>query len=670
MKNNNKYIMTWEDNKYTPMFFQEEVMPGPAALDFVPQKVDFRNINEWLRLFNNPDQDFSKRLVELYGNNKDFIDTRRSLIIRALEHFAQVYGPDKDVTITRAPGRINLRGMHSEMQHATPNYLTHGREIVMVVGRRDNDKVVLNNVDNERFGPREFTISRETKQDSWGEWTKYIDSEYVRKSIETARGDWANYVKASVLKIQDSFPDKALKGMDVVTYGDAPRGSGMASSSAVVVSSALAFMAVNNLEMDRREFTVELGRGEWYVGTRGGFGDHGAILFGKQGSIIHSVFLTVEEMQPEYIPLPDDYQVIIVKSYKTSSKSDERLFAYNQTMFAYSMATTLIKDVLAGMEGIGSNTIEKLEYLGQITPQEFGLQKIYEMLLALPEQISIKELRSRYSDAEIDSRLDRFFGQLKRFPDSVEVRGATLWGIAESERSREFGRLIKEGRIKEAGELMFIGHDGDRLFKFGQDLQSYEQFTQNKVTNPYLENLIANINSSDEELIKKSQLARQPGDYDASSLELDTIVEIARRTEGVIGASLTGAGFGGNVLVMAEKNDECLSRLKNALIENYYEPNEAKELDWLKYDNGLEKAIEDKNDLEQMRSRLADIVKKKRRKKEPVNKAEAEYLEAVQRKVNALFKDKKIDRELLFIPADYYFEGLAVNIPVERACML
>jgi galactokinase len=442
----------------------------------------------------------------------------------------------------------------------------------------------------------------------------------------------------------------------------------MASSSTVVVSSALAALAVNDLKMDRRELTVCLGRGEWYVGTRGGFGDHGAMLLGKRGHILHSIFLTVEEMQPEYIPLPQDYQVIIINSYKTSTKSADRLFAYNQTMFAYSMALTLIKDALTDMGKYSVEFLHQLNYLGQITPEIFGLQTIYEVLRALPERITVAELRSRYSASEIDGRLDRFFGLLGRFPDSVEVRGATLWGIAESERSRVFARLVKDGRIKEAGELMYIGHDGDRLFTFrgGKPIE----FTENKVTDDHLNALMADLLSDQPDRVRQAQLARQPGDFSASSLELDTIVEIAHSTPGIIGASLTGAGFGGNVLALGEKSDSILSALRDALFQRYYEPQEQAELKWLKEDRELQAAFEDSEELRHIKHRLGDIVERKQKTKTRMSETDIKYTESVQRKINALFKVGKIKRELLFIPADYYTEGVVVNVPVEKAGVL
>ncbi len=627
--------------------------------------INFRKVSEWIDMFQTPESDVFERMRDIYGHDQSLINERKSIFLTALKHFEELYGTHREVVISRSPGRINLRGMHSEMQHATPNYLTHGREVIMVAGRRDDDLVVLNNVDSERFGPRQFRVSEEMARGKWGNWLEYIDSPGVRQNIESARGDWMNYVKASVLKLQDSFPARRLKGMDVVAFGDAPRGSGMSSSSAVVVSSALAAMAVNDLTMDRRELTVCLGQGEWYVGTRGGFGDHGAMLFGKQGHILHSVFLTIEEMQPEYIPLPQDYQVIIINSCKTSAKSAERLFAYNKTMFAYSMALVLIKDVLADMR-YSREFLSQLDYLGQITPETFGLQRIYEILRALPEQITVAELKKQFPPPEIDSRLDRFFGQLGRFPESVEVRGAALWGIAESERSRAFAQLLKAGKIHEAGELMFIGHDGDRLFRFKEDRDPIE-FTDNRVTDDYLDSLIADLQSGEPNRLRRAQLARQPGDFDASSLELDTIVEIARHAPGIVGASLTGAGFGGNVLAIGEKSQEVITALRERLLKEYYEPQEQAELDWIMEDPELQIAFGDINEL---RHRLQDIVKRKQESRTRMNAADIEYTESVQRRFNTLFREGEVGRELLFIPANYYSEGVVVNVPVERAGVL
>jgi galactokinase len=43
-------------------------------------------------------------------------------------------------------------------------------------------------------------------------------------------------------------------------------------------------------------------------------------------------------------------------------------------------------------------------------------------------------------------------------------------------------------------------------------------------------------------------------DYEVSCPELDAIVELARQSEGVFGARMTGGGFGGSAIILAQKN--------------------------------------------------------------------------------------------------------------------
>jgi len=626
------------------------------------EKPEFRSVDEWISAFGEGGQ-AQCVLGQVYGDSPEIVEERRERFLEVLNQFAKTYGATQQVTVVRCPSRINLRGMHSEMQHASPNYLPHGREVIMVAGKRDDDRVVLGNVDAQSFPDRSFRISDEMERGPWGDWVKYIDSEGVREALEAARGDWPNYVKAAVLALQDTFSDRSLTGMNVMTSGDVPRGCGMSSSSAMVVSSALACMGANGIDMGRKELVILLGRGEWYVGTRGGFGDHGAMLLGRYGCIVHTPFVSVEGLNPTYIELPKTYQIVIVNSLKTSSKSADQLFAYNQTIFGYSIALTLIKDVLADM-GEPQDSIEALEYLGQITPEAFGLEKIYRILRALPERVSVEELKAKYPDL-VAERLDRFFGQLGRFPEYLMVRGPALWGIAESERSRVFARLVQQGKMTEAGELMYIGHDGDRLFEFDEDRQPRD-YTANEVTDAYLDQLIGDLTSSDPQRQERAELARQPGDYNSSSLELDSVVEVVRRVPGVAGASLTGAGFGGIVLAIAEKDEQKLAALREALLRDYYETQETLEVEWVRTSRELAQAWGDA-ELSNVGERLQQIVDRKQSDRGPMSESDAAFTDETRERIKSLFDEGKVSREMLFIPANYYVEGIVRHIPVAGA---
>ena len=58
-------------------------------------------------------------------------------------------------------------------------------------------------------------------------------------------------------------------------------------------------------------------------------------------------------------------------------------------------------------------------------------------------------------------------------------------------------------------------------------------------------------------------------DYEVTGIELDTIVELAQKQESVIGARVTGAGFGGCAIALA-KEDE-IGKIINNIGEKYKE---------------------------------------------------------------------------------------------------
>lgn len=52
--------------------------------------------------------------------------------------------------------------------------------------------------------------------------------------IMEVKGDWINYVKAPILRLQYQFRDRKLKGMDMAFIGNIPIAAGLSSSSAIV----------------------------------------------------------------------------------------------------------------------------------------------------------------------------------------------------------------------------------------------------------------------------------------------------------------------------------------------------------------------------------------------------------------------------------------------------
>lgn len=485
----------------------------------------------------------------IYGDDPTLLNKRRDLYMRLLKTSIRVH-EDRPVLLVRAPARVNLLGMHIDHQGGHVNHLCIGREILMAAEPRDDDVVTLHNTD-PRFSPRTFCIREELPPKKRGHWLNYIED------ISIPQGDWGNYIRAAVLRVQDRFADRPLKGMNLVVTGDIPMGTGLSSSSALVIAAMEAILHINQLHLPPSDKIVLSGEGEWYVGTRGGWGDQAAMIYGKRGHIAHIGFfpLTVER-----IPLPRGYRVVSCNSFVQARKSAGARNTYNSRVAAYRIGLLLIKDLLP-------EHAPNLVHLRDIMTENLNwpLDRLYELLKALPERITREEAMQRLPSHQ--KELETLFLTHDEPPEGYRVRPIVLYGLAECERSKMCVDLLRQGDVETFGQLKTIAHNGDRVCVFTpQGKVPYD----NHVTDDDLDRLIADLNRGDPDRIASAQLHRQPGGYGCSCEELDQLVDIANAVDGVVGAGLTGAGLGGCILALVR--EDRVEDLIQALNEQFYAP--------------------------------------------------------------------------------------------------
>ena len=186
---------------------------------------------EWLNMIKDSESGLQERLVEIYGDDALILEDRKMIFLRALEGFATQFGGDREVVISRAPGRINLLGNHIDHRGGFVNYMAINRDTLMVASARQDDTVEMRNTNLGRFPPRSFEIGNLLPPEMRGNWLNYIEG------LDLLPGDWSNYVQAAVLHLQDRFPNQHLNGMDLVVTGDVPIAAGLSSSSTLVVTS-------------------------------------------------------------------------------------------------------------------------------------------------------------------------------------------------------------------------------------------------------------------------------------------------------------------------------------------------------------------------------------------------------------------------------------------------
>lgn len=515
-------------------------------------------VSEWIDLFENSGESLNTCLAEIYGKDESLITERKAAYVKVLGLFSEKYGAERRVVISRAPGRINIMGRHIDHRGGNVNVMSINKEVITVAAVREDDRVRIVNTEKD-FASRDFSISEHLVELDWDSWLGYLESGEIEKLINDAKGDWVNYVKAPVLRLQYQFRDRKLHGVDMAFTGNIPMAAGLSSSSAIVVSTAEALCVLNSLEVTPQHFVELCGEGEWYVGSRGGAADHAAMKFAQRGQVVKLGFLPFK-FETIY-DFPKGYKLIIANSFVKANKTTNAKDAFNSRVAAFEFGLMIFKDEFPQYKGV-------VEHLRDINAANLGLplSGIYELLLELPEKVKPQELFTIIS-AENHVKITRILASHNP-PESYSIRAVTMYGIAECCRARLCKALFDENKIAEFGRMMNISHNGDRVVCY--DENGYSGKYDSDLTSAKLNDLIKNLSSEDPSKVLAAQIENQPGGYACSTPEIDFIVDTALKVKGVAGAQISGAGLGGCVMILVE--DMAVDILIEKLNDTYYAP--------------------------------------------------------------------------------------------------
>jgi galactokinase len=347
--------------------------------------------------------------------------------------------------------------------------------------------------------------------------------------------------------------------MDLAVDSDIPMAAGMSSSSALVVAVAEAAVALNGLDLAPRQFVNFCGEGEWFVGTRGGSADHAAMKFGSRGMVSHVKFYEFELI--ERVRFPAAHRMVLCNSFVQAKKAAGARAAFNARVVSYLLGLALVRRAFPAL-------VPLVRLVRDLRPETLGVptERVYEVLLEMPESISADEARRAFrDDPEAWPSLAAHLGGTDA-QGEYPVRGVMLYGIAECARAREAAACLKRGDMEAFGALMNTSHDGERRFRVADDL-SAEVYTPD-VSDGYLRGRIADLQSGDRARAERARLSNQPGAYRCSTREVDALVDIALRTPGVLGAQIAGAGLGGCAMALVE--GKAVPELRARLEELFY----------------------------------------------------------------------------------------------------
>jgi N-acetylgalactosamine kinase len=517
-------------------------------------------VREWIAKIETKSPSFTRWLKIIYGGHPGLHEEKRRSLIKVLRCYGKRFGFDEKVVIVRAPGRLNLMGRHVDHRGGFTNFLAIDRETICVAGLRDDDNVVAVNTEPTKFKSQQFNISELIGRFAWSDWVNFVNSDWVRNLLYSTAGDWVNYIKAAMLRLQHQYQDVKIRGVNIALSGNVPMAAGLSSSSTIVVATLQAAIALNNLELTSQQFIDLCGEGEWFVGSRGGAGDHAAIYLGQRGKIAHVGYLPFRV--DKIIDAPADYQVVIANSHIKAAKSSAAKHMFNSRIAAYNLGLALFKQRCP-------EVAQMVEYVRDIDPARLGCltSQVYRLLMKVPRTMARKDLEAILSSEHAQLLKTNFASHNE--PPHYDIRGVLLFGAAEIMRSKICIDYLERGEVDKFGMLMKISHEGDRVAKLGEDSQ-YHPF-EAQSSDQYLNNLITDLASEDPMRVLNAQLYMQPGSYACSTKEIDSMVDIACSVPGVAGAQIAGAGLGGCIMILAQK--ESIDPLHKALVGQYYRPN-------------------------------------------------------------------------------------------------
>jgi galactokinase len=339
----------------------------------------------------------------------------------------------------RAPGRVNLIGEHTDYNDGFVMPSAIDMYTWVAVSPRPDRRL---DIHSENYSERaEFDLNDPNP---------------------TPRKHWSDYPRGVAVILEKA--GHRLKGANLMIAGEVPLGSGLSSSAAIEVATALALLGNSGIEVERVALAKLCQRAEnEFVGMRCGIMDQFISLCGHAHQ---TLMLDCRSLEYRLLPLPQELRLVICN-----------------TMVKHELASGEYNKRRADCEAA-------VRHLAKSLPKVKALR-----------DVTLLEL-----------------GQYGEGLESTVLRRARHV-VSEDERVEQAAQALISGDLCAFGKLMEQSHRSLR------------------------------------------------DDYEVSCMELDTMVELASKAEGVCGARMTGGGFGGCTVNLVRADQ--VERFKQVVAQGY-----------------------------------------------------------------------------------------------------
>ena len=240
-----------------------------------------------------------------------------------LKAWRERYGEPDGLTWSRAPGRVNLIGEHTDYNNGYVLPIAIDRDIVVAFRPNGSRLVKLHAVNLSDDAAFSLVDPKADPEHPWMVYPMGIAQMLMEKGI-------------------------AVPGMDVVFHGTVPTGGGLSSSAALTVAFGLAYAHAAGAEVDRRELARMCQQTEHrFCGVKCGIMDPFVSLHAQRGK---AVYIDCRDLRYELVPcdLADGHFIVCDTRVKHELASSE----YNKRRAQCEEAARILGEFIPGVESL------------------------------------------------------------------------------------------------------------------------------------------------------------------------------------------------------------------------------------------------------------------------------------------------------------------------------
>ncbi|HEY7305538.1 MAG TPA: galactokinase [Bryobacteraceae bacterium] len=255
-----------------------------------------------------------------------------------VEGFRRHFGSGASPSLYRAPGRVNLIGEHTDynLGFVFPIALEMACFVAIAPAAHDKLRIHSREMDDD-FDIALDEVAHATPSHAWHDYVVGVARELLSAGVR-------------------------LRGFDLLIASTVPAGSGLSSSAALEIASAVALLDSN--PMDRLQIALLGQRAEsGFVGMPCGIMDQYASVFGHAGAAIQ---IDCRSLEHEYVPLPSELSIVAVNSMVKHELGNS---AYRERVAECQAAVAAIAKVEPRIQSLRDVSLELFNRVGNAIPE-------------------------------------------------------------------------------------------------------------------------------------------------------------------------------------------------------------------------------------------------------------------------------------------------------------